>query len=93
MWFKYEALEPFFKMRLENLSCYSLQEKSTILENLLVYFVWDKNYDFQIMPLSQSYPSLLDLQYLNNQLVKQQETLKDRKSIVKRLARFIGKEV
>lgn len=93
MWFKYEALEPFFKMRLENLSCYSLQEKSTILENLLVYVVWDKNYDFQIMPLSQSYPSLLDLQYLNNQLVKQQETLKDRKSIVKRLARFIGKEV
>ena len=45
------------------------------------------------MPLSQSYPSLLDLQYLNNQLVKQQENLKDRKSIVKRLARFIGKEV
>ena len=58
-----------------------------------MYVVWDKNYDFQIMPLSQSYPSLLDLQYLNNQLVKQQETLKDRKSIVKRLARFIGKEV
>lgn len=93
MWFKYEAVESLFKTSFKTFSSYSLQEQSTILENLLVYVAWDKSYDFQIIPLSQSFPSLLDLQRLDYQLMKQQEQLIHKKSFTKRLARFFGKEV
>ncbi len=69
VWFKYDALEKLFDLELDDSDIPEepLPQNSIlhVIERLLIYVAWDKNYDFRISKNLISIPAFVDNRELN----------------------------
>lgn len=81
IWFRYDSLKPLFDLDLKETEIPEepLQQNSILhaIERLVVYIVWDQNYDFIISPNPKHITPFLDNKQLNLRGISQGSTYVD----------------